>query len=150
MEVSPWFTEHWFDLLQTVGIVGGLLFTAYAMRKEERARKVSNLLAAKQQYREIWEALYEHPKLFRVLKTDVDLKNQPIADDEWLFVKFIILNLDTIYRAMNMGMFVKLEGLQKDVKEFFSAPIPRAVWGKLKSLQDQDFAAFVESCLTEN
>ncbi len=148
--MEDWIAGHWLDLLQTIGIVGGLFFTAYAVRKDERARKISNLIAAKQQYREIWEALYENPKLFRVLKTDVDLENQPVADDEWLFVKFIILNLDTIYRAMNMGMFVKLEGLQKDVREFFSAPIPIVVWGKLKPLQDQDFAAFVEKCFPEN
>lgn len=140
-------TEHWFDLLQTLGIVGGLLFTAYAVRKDERARKISNLIAVKQQYREIWEKLYWHPALFRVLKGDLDLKSQPITDEEWLFVKLNIFNLDTIYRSMRSGMFVHLEGLQKDVREFYSLPIPRAVWERLKPFQDEAFVKFVEDAL---
>jgi hypothetical protein len=39
MEAVNWILEHWFDLLQTVGIVGGLLFTAYAVRKDERGEE---------------------------------------------------------------------------------------------------------------
>jgi len=37
--------------------------------------------------------------------------------------------------------------LRRDVKEFFSLPVPRAVWIKTKLLQNQDFAAFIESSL---
>lgn len=140
-------SQHWFDLLQTLGIVGGLLFTAYTVRKDERARKISNLIATKQQYREIWEKLYWHPKLFRVLQNSVDLKGQPITDEEWLFVKLNIFNLDTIYRSMESGMFVQLEGMRKDVREFYSLPIPRAVWERLKPFQDEAFVKFVEGAL---
>jgi len=35
-------------------------------------------------------------------------------------------------------------GLKKDVREFFSLPIPRAVWNEMKSYQDSDFVRFVE------
>jgi hypothetical protein len=48
---------------------------------------------------------------------------------------------------MNEGMFVPLEGLKEDIKGFFSLPIPKNIWGKNRSLQDKDFAQFVESCL---
>jgi hypothetical protein len=147
MEAANWILEHWFDLFQTLGIVGGLLFTGFAILKDERARKISNMIAVKQQYRDIWEKLYWHPKLFRVLKDDVDLRNQPVTDEEWLFIKFNIFNLDTIYRSMKSGMFVHLEGLQKDVKEFYSLPIPQAVWEKIKPYQDAEFIEFVESAL---
>ena len=150
MGVSPWIAEHWFELIQTIGIICGLLFTAYTTRKEERARKIGNLVAIKQQYREIWKELYGRPKLSRVLQRDVDLAKKPISDEEGLFVKLLILHLDTVHRAMKARMFVKLEGLQTDVKEFFASPIPRAVWERMKPLQDAGFVRFVESCLAES
>jgi lipid-A-disaccharide synthase-like uncharacterized protein len=31
MELLNWLAEHGFDLIQTIGIVGGLLFTAHAI-----------------------------------------------------------------------------------------------------------------------
>lgn len=119
------------------------------MRKDERARKIGNLIAVKQQYREIWEKLYDHPKFFRILKSEVDLKRQPITEEERLLVKFIIFNLDTIYRSMKSGVFVHLEGLQKDVREFYSLPIPKAVWEKIKPYQDAEFVRFVENALEQ-
>jgi len=42
---------------------------------------------------------------------------------------------------------VKWEGLRRDVGAFFSLPVPTAVWTKTKLLQNQDFAAFIESSL---
>jgi hypothetical protein len=30
-------------------------------------------------------------------------------------------------------MFVTVDGVNRDVKEFFSLPIPKAVWEKIKS-----------------
>jgi len=72
MEGLQWIGEHWFDLLQTVGIVGGLFFTAYTTRKDDRSRKIANLIAIKQQYREIWKELYDRPQLGRVLEKAVE------------------------------------------------------------------------------
>src|SRR5438034_661476 len=113
MEIWHWIGEHWFELLQTVGIISGFLFTCYTIRRDDRARRISNLIAVKQQYREIWTELYKRPQLFRVLKKNVDLHEQPISDEEWLFVKMLILHLDAVHRAMKAGMFVTLEGLRK-------------------------------------
>jgi hypothetical protein len=150
MEIWQWAEQHWFDLLQTVGIVSGFAFTAYELRKEDRSRKISNLIAIKAENREIWKEVYNRPQLARVLETDVDLTKEPISIEEHLFVKLLILHLDTVHRMMKTKMFVKLEGLQKDVAEFFSAPIPRAIWEKMKPLQDDDFVKFVEQHLQAN
>jgi hypothetical protein len=147
MEGLQWIGGHWFDLLQTAGIIGGLIFTAYSSRKDDGSRKIANLIAIKQQYREIWKELYDRPELARVLEHWVDLKAQPTSLQEWLFVKLLILHLDTVYHAMEADMFVSLEGLQKDIKEFFSAPIPRSVWEKLKPFQDKDFVQLVEASM---
>ena len=45
---------------------------------------------------------------------------------------------------MRAGFFQKLRGLRKDVERFLSLPIPRAVWEKVKDLQEESFVQFVE------
>jgi hypothetical protein len=147
MEVSAWFGQHWFDLLQTAGIVGGLFFTAYALRKDEKARRIGNSIAINEQHRKTWRVLYEYPELARVLSKDLDLKAEPISPREELFVTGLILHLNTVHQAMQHGEFIKLEGLQRDVEEFFSLPIPHAVWQRVKRFQDQHFVTFIEASM---
>jgi hypothetical protein len=145
--MGNWFTAHWFDLIQTIGIIGGLIFTAYAVRKDNRSRQISNLIAINERYNDIWQEFFRHPKLSRVLQNDVDLKKTPISDEEQLFVKMLVIHLNTIHRAMKAGMFVKIEEIQNDIRDFISLPIPKGVWEKIKRFQDQDFLDFVESTL---
>lgn len=147
MGASDWITEHWFDLLQTVGIVASLLLAAYTTWKDERARRIGNSIAINDQYRKIWAGVYEHPSLARVLDKDADAQEPPIALGEEMFVTTLISHLSTVFRALKQGEFVKLEGLEQDVREFFTLPIPRAVWERLKQFQDGKFVAFVENCL---
>jgi hypothetical protein len=150
MEATNWFTAHWFDLAQTAGIVGSLLFAAYTTHKDERARRIANSIAMNDQYRQIWKEIYDHPKLARVLQNDADVEKEPVSVEEERFVTTLILNLGTAFRAMKYGEFVTLEGLEKDVRGFLSLPIPKMLWKKLKPLQDGNFAEFIEKCLTSN
>ena len=150
MEAANWFTAHWFDLIQSVGIIGSLLFAAYTTHKDECARRIANSIAMNDQYRQIWKEIYEHPKLARVLRRDADLAKEPVSIEEERFVTTLILNLGTAFRAMKYGEFVTLEGLQKDIQGFFSLPIPKVLWTKLKPLQDASFVAFAESCMPDN
>ena len=150
MEEINWLTAHWFDLIQTVGIVGSLLFAAYTTHKDDRARKIANSIAMNDQHRQIWREIYDHPKLARVLQKDADLEKEPVSIEEERFVTTLILNLGTAFRAMKYGEFVALEGLQKDVQDFFSLPIPKALWKKLQPLQDENLVAFVEKCVPDS
>lgn len=59
--VPSWFTDNWVDIVQTIGVVAGFLFTAYTLRRDERARETSNLLALKQQYNDLWQEFYSRP-----------------------------------------------------------------------------------------
>jgi hypothetical protein len=120
MGVTNWMAEHWFDLLQTVGIVGSLLLAAYVMRKDEQARRISNSIAINDQYRKIWRDIHEQPELARVLEKDADVAGRPISTGEEVFVTTLIGHLSTVCRATKRGEFVTLEGLQRDVLEFFA------------------------------
>jgi len=143
MAIWLWIAQNWFELLQTVGIIGGLVFTAFSVSKDDKSRKIANLIAIKQQHREIWRELFDRPRLMRVLKPDVDLNTEDVTDEEALFVKLLFLHLASVHRANQAGMFVEIQALDKDIREFVALPIPRAIWNRLKPFLDKDFIELV-------
>ena len=147
METARWISEHWFDLFQTAGIVSGFAFTVHALHTDSEARKIDNMIALNQQHMAIWKELYARPELSRITEERVALDTKPLSHEERLFVTFLILHLSVVYRAMKAKMFVNVEGLKNDINEFFSFPIPKAIWGVIKASQDHDFVDFVENCL---
>jgi hypothetical protein len=52
-----------------------------------------------------------------------------------------------VFEALKDDLLIRQDGLRRDVGLFFSLPVPKAVWAKTKLLQNQDFAAFIESSL---
>lgn len=146
MEIGRWFAENWYPVIESVGIIGGLLFTSFSLRSETRTRRIANLLIITQNHREIWTELYRRPGLSRVLNPVVDVHRQPVTTEEELFINFLVLHLSSTYHAMKDDVFVKPEGLRRDINRFFSLPIPAAVWEKIKSMQDDEFVSYVEAC----
>jgi len=142
-----WVLANWLDLLQSLGIISGFVFTAHSIRREAEARKISNLLAITERHHAIWKPIYERPELARILEERPALHEKPLTRDEQRFVTSIVIHLDSVHRAIKAKMFVRLEGLRRDIKEFFSLPIPNAVWQQVKPLHDNDFVDFVESAL---
>lgn len=149
MGVFDWLGQNWFTLLQSAGIIGGLLFTAVSLRDDVKARRVSNLIAITHHHREIWTQLYQRPELARVLDAKIDVKRNPVRDEEELFVNLLTLHLSSVHHAMSQGLFIKLEGLRKDMDWFFALPIPKAVWERNRALQNESFVRFVEASVPE-
>jgi hypothetical protein len=147
--MAQWLTENWFDLFSSVGIVSGLWFTAISLHSETKTRRIANFLAVTANYREIWREFLNQPKLARVLDAAADVKNQPVTPEEEMFVNMVILHISTTFYAMNDELLLKLEGARQDMAQFFSLPVPKAVWQKTKPLQNQDFAAFIDSALKQ-
>ena len=146
MEALPWLGQHWFELLNAAGVVGGLLFTAVSLRSETQTRRIDNLLTITRNHRELWTELYRRPELARVLAEHADLVKQPFTREEELFVTLVVLQISSVYEALKSGLVIKQEGLRRDVWWFMSLPIPQAVWAKGKVLQNDDFVAYVEAC----
>jgi hypothetical protein len=38
------FSQNWFTFLQSLGIIGGLLFTRFSLRTDARVRRIGNLI----------------------------------------------------------------------------------------------------------
>lgn len=146
-DMTQWVVENWFEFLSALGIIGGLIFTAVSLRSETKTRRIANFLTITGNYREIWKEFLNQPKLARVLDASANVTKQPVTPEEELFVNMVILHVSTTYYAMNDELLMKLEGARRDIGQFFALPVPKAVWFKTKPLQNQDFAAFIESSL---
>jgi hypothetical protein len=108
---------------------------------------VANLLAITANYREVWKEFFRSPELVRVIEPSADVAKQPVTPAEEFFVNMVISHTSSVYEALKHELVIKQEGLRRDVRLFFSLPVPKAVWTKTKLLQNQDFAAFIESSL---
>jgi len=147
--MGQWLTENWFNLFSSIGIIGGLWFTAISLHSETKTRRIANLLTITANYREVWKEFFRCPELARVIDPAADVTKQPVTPAEEMFVGLIISQMGSVYYATNDELLIKLEGSRRDMKSFFSLPVPKAVWTKSKLLQNQDFAAFIESSLKQ-
>jgi hypothetical protein len=142
-------SQNWISLIQTAALVGSLFLIGFALLLDVRNRRVGNLIMLTQQHRELWERMYTQPELTRILDPAADISEKAIKPEEEKFVIFVILHLSTTFYAMRAGFFQKPQGLQRDIKRFFSLPLPREVWHKMKDLQDRVFVAFVDRFLND-
>ncbi len=145
--VAGWFAVNGFQALQAAGILGGLLFTAFSFRQNARVQRAQFLINITQQHRAIWLEVFDSPKLKRILSKSPPRGPSP-TQDEMLFVNLIILHLTSTQYAMRKGILDKPAGLDVDLKDFFSLPIPAAVWRETKHLRDTHTVRYVESLLT--
>jgi hypothetical protein len=152
MGIGEWISQNWFDIF-TMFFGSGLWFAAFSIRKdadirkeEVKARKVANLLAITANHREVWNKFLNNPELKRVLNPAADPIKKPVTDAEEMFVNMVMLHTNSVYYTMSDQLVVTYEGLRRDVAQFLSLPIPKAVWEKTKQFQNDDFVAFVESC----
>ena len=146
MEIGEWFANNAVNLLSTFGIVGGFYIAALSFRSEAKTRRVANLLTITANHREVWKVFVNDKSLARVLSPSANTTDQPVTDAEKAFVTMAIAHISSVYYAMNDQLVVNLDGLRRDIVEFLSLPVPREVWENIKVLQNDDFAAFVESC----
>lgn len=147
MGIAEWLAQNWFNALSSIGIMGSFWVGILALRSAARAAQVSNLLAVTASYREIWKDYHARPGLARVLDAAADVPSRPVTPEEDLFVRQVIFQLATFFYASRGGLLIDQAGARRDVRDFFSLPVPRAVWEKSKPLQNRDFAAFVDSSL---
>jgi hypothetical protein len=146
MGIGEWILQNWFNLFSSVGIIAGLWFTAFSLRSETKTRRIANLLTITANHREIWKEFLNNPKLARVRDAAADTAKQPVTDAERVFVTFVIHHINSVYYAMSGQLVVKYEGLRRDIAQFFSLPIPQAVWEKTKILQNDALVKFIEGC----
>src|SRR5262245_49802142 len=125
---AVWLQEHWFNAVQTVGIVGSLLFTLATIRRDTRSREVTNYLTLAAQHRELWIEAHRRPELARIGQSEADLVANPISTAEEEFLLLALTHIHTGWLVIKDGGLVPLDVLALDVRDFISRPLPRAIW----------------------
>jgi hypothetical protein len=144
MEGIRWIADNWVTLLNAVGVVGGLFFTATAVRSATKTQRIANLIALTSNHREVWREFFRNPELARVLDSSADLEKDPVTPEEREFVNMVVLHVSSAYESLKDELMIRQDGLERNMRSFFSLPIPRTVWEKTKTFQNEDFVKFVE------
>ncbi len=140
----------WFDAVQTLGIIASLLFALKSFRDQARQQKVSNALLITQHHREVWGYMLDHPELQRVFDREVDLGKTPVSEQERAFVNMIFLHCAVYLKVAKAGLMHPVEGVEADIKDILSYPVPRTVWKAVRPFHEKEFAAFVERAWLEH
>lgn len=144
MEILNTVRDNWFEFFQSAFIVAGFVLAWQSSREEAKQRRIGNRWEIIKQHRDIWALGFARPELNRINDSTADLAAKPLSSEERLFVRMLILHLAGCFRAAKAEMYVLPEEMAADIRNFFSRPIPRAVWDELKGLQNKDFVLFVE------
>lgn len=143
--IAVWLGENWFSVLQSVGIVGSLVFAGHSAHAEVRARKVGDILTLSAHHRELWSEFHRRPDLVRILQRDIDLIAKPITLAEEEFLNIVFVHVQTAWELARHGGLLSLQTLRVDMKHFLGFPIPLIVWKGSRPHRDAKFVAFMNS-----
>lgn len=144
---SSWVDSNWFNVIQTVGIVGGLSLTRAAANREARAKEIENLLALSEQHRELWKEIPRRKNMARVFQRDTDPLSTPATVEETEFLNLVIVHFQTGWCIAKTGGLMTLAEMKADVRNFFNLPLPCAVWENTKHSRNKAFVRFVEKAM---
>lgn len=147
--IITWLADNWFTLIQSLGVIGGLSFTGLMVRRDGKARKITDLLTLNQQHRELWAEVRQQPELVRIARESVDFVTAPVSEAEEEFLNLVIVHFYTSWLIVNAGSLVDKAAFAGDLRSFFKLPIPSAVWERTKTARDPKFVEFVQNVLNE-
>lgn len=144
---SPWVESNWFNLIQTVGIIGSVWMACSAAHREAKAREIENLLTISDHHRELWNEAYQRKDLQRVFACEAEVLKTPATVMEEQYLNLVIIQYETGWKLAKAGGITKLQELSADVRGFFSLLLPCAFWKKTSGFRNQRFVRFVEKAL---
>lgn len=148
--MSDFLQNHWFDLLQSLFIITGFILAAITFRSERRSRKLTTLLTLRKNRNEVWNPIFTHPELARIRHKQVDLVAKPITAKERQLVQQSITHLHSVFQAIQLGDITAPPELERDVRQFFSLPIPKVILEEVKAFQADDFIKYINQALNSH
>lgn len=147
---AGWLEHNWFSFLQCIGIVGGLLFTAFSLREHTKSRKTSIYLSLVEQHRELWSEVHQRADLKRVLSHEADFLAMPMTSAEREFLNVAIVHFNTGWLLSRETSLLSKAAMKHDVRSFFNLPLARSVWNDTKTSRDPAFVKYVERTLADS
>ena len=147
MDWRGWFVDNWFSLVQSGGIIGGLVFTGWSLRRSSLDARIGNTLGLAQQHRDLWGDAHRRPELARILEGEVDLVSHPVTVTEREYLDLAIYHFYTCYELGSECGLISLDVLALDARSFFAKPIPQAVWRETRASRAPAFVRFIENAV---
>jgi hypothetical protein len=121
----------------------GALLTRATIKQQAADQKGQSVFTLAQQHYALWSEAQQRDDLKRIFQRNADLSQPPtLAEEEYL--NLIIAHYLVGWESAKTKNFPTLETLSKDAGDFFSRPLPRAIWEKTKETRDPRFVRFVE------
>lgn len=141
--------DNWFDLLQSAGIVASMVFSAFAIREQTRQAKATNIFLITQHHRELWTSMLDHVDLQRIFDKAADTIATPVTERERTFTNMVFLHSAACLHAIDTGVLSPVHGMEADIRDILSYPVPREVWKQVGRFHDKEFASFVDRMLND-
>ncbi|MDR3562008.1 MAG: hypothetical protein P4N59_11320 [Negativicutes bacterium] len=142
-DILSWVKSEWFSVVQTVGVVGGLIFTGITIGRDAKAKEVANALAFAERHRQFWSEAIERPELHRVFVENADLGKEPMTAAVEIFLNLAFVQYETGWLIAKKIDSSDLKPLKSDVRKFFALPLPHAAWEKNSDCHHPRFVRFV-------
>lgn len=142
-----WIEQNWFSVVQAGGIIGSILLSVLMLRRDQRTRRVSDLLTLAGHHRDLWADMHRRPELSRIAASEADLVGSPITIAEEEFLLLVIMHFYTGWMLAREGSLITFKTLATDAGSFFALPLPSKVWSQSRSQRDPDFVRFVDEAV---
>ena len=142
--MEDWIVGNWFAFVQSLSILFTLLITLATLLRQLKQTKVSNSLLVTQHHRELWTLALTTNSLSRVFEENPNLIECPITEQERIFVNLLFLHMSATLKATKANAIHPIDGMEKDVRDVLSFPIPRQVWKQVKDFHDKSFVCFAD------
>ena len=147
--LRSWFGAHWHSLVESLGIIGSLIFTGVTVRRDLGARRVTEHLTLAGQHRRLWGQLHRRRGLERVLEANRDLAQEPVTQEERLFLELAFVHFHTGWLiCRENGSLTPVRVLALDAGHFF-LPAPAAVWVAVRQSYQPEFVSFLREAVRE-
>ena len=141
-QLVRWFFDQYGQIIESCGIIAAL-----AYRADMRTRKADILIRITEGHRQIWTFYEQTPELSRIFNSSIDVKTAPPTAKELRFVQFVINHIVITFKSDKMGIYRQPEALEEDIRDFFSWPVPRETWNRVRRFQDADVIKFFEKAI---
>lgn len=133
------------NIIQSLGVILTLLFTAVQIRTANKINKFNTVMAIAQAHKELWSKTLDNTDLARFNLPDdkIDITSTPVNEAEEMFAILIISHMNMVYHANRMGIFPLSDAQTSGMVELINSPIVKKVWTDIIPYQEIGYVKFM-------
>jgi len=139
-----------YSFLQTVGIIAAFILSLVAFFKSGKGVKINASQQIAQYHRELWLEYCRNEKLSRIFKKQTGVFELiVVTEQEKQFTNLVFIHMGESFSATKKRFTYKIDGLDDDIADFLSYPIPQKVWQEYSPYYDKSFVKYVNKIIAK-